>query len=115
MLKEEYKRRLSRATWFASIPVELQTVVFENMRCRHFDAGHLLHGKGDEGVGFYGVCEGRIRVMNTGNDGKALLLALLGPGTWFGEISLFDDLPRTHDSYCDVRASLFSQLRVIPV
>lgn len=102
MLKEEYKRRLSQATWFAPIPADLQTLVFENMRCRHFEAGHLLHGKGDEGVGFYGVCEGRIRVMNSGNDGKALLLALLGPGTWFGEISLFDDLPRTHDSYCDV-------------
>lgn len=72
------------------------------MCCRYFDVGYLLYGKGDEGVGFYGVCEGRIWVMNIGNDGKVFFFVLLGSGIWFGEIFLFDDLFCIYDSYCDV-------------
>ena len=30
-----------------------------------------------------------------------MVLTWLDPGTWFGEISLFDGLPRTHDSHAE--------------
>lgn len=85
--------------WFASMPEQLQHTLLANAHIKHLAEGQMLHAKGDEGTGFYGVCEGRMRVVNHCSDGRTLLLAILDAGTWFGEISMFDDQPRTHDSY----------------
>ena len=43
---------------------------------------------------------------HSGVDGREMLFALLGPGTWFGEISMFDDLPRTHDNFCETNCTV---------
>ena len=98
---EKYKETLASSIWFSGIEPHLQQVMFDKMRLKHLKAGQQLHAKGEEGVGFYGVCEGRLRVVSVGIDGREMLFALLGPGTWFGEISMFDDLPRTHDNFCE--------------
>ncbi|BFT29865.1 Crp/Fnr family transcriptional regulator [Alteromonas sp. D210916BOD_24] len=98
---EKFKSVLSSSTWFSELPRYLQEAMFDNMRIKHLKAGQQLHAKGEQGVGFYGVCEGRLRVLAVGVDGREMLFALLGPGTWFGEISMFDDLPRTHDNFCE--------------
>jgi CRP-like cAMP-binding protein len=46
-------------------------------------------GEGDVGDGFYVITNGRARVHRSGND-----VAELGPGDYFGELSLFDPAPR---------------------
>ncbi|WP_414827864.1 Crp/Fnr family transcriptional regulator [Alteromonas sp. H39] len=68
--------------------------------------GQTIHRTGDKPTGFYGIADGRVRIFQPGKDGNALLLALLTPGTWFGEISLFDGLPRTHDAVAETRTAL---------
>ena len=103
---KEFKSVLISSTWFSDIPSYLQDAMFEKMRLKHLKAGQQLHAKGEEGVGFYGVCEGRLRVVSVGVDGREMLFALLGPGTWFGEISMFDDLPRTHDNFCETACTV---------
>ncbi len=102
MLNQQYTSVLTSSMWFSSLPENLQSALLDKVRIRHLKAGQQLHAKGEEGIGFYGLCEGRLRVMNIGENGKEMLFALLGPGTWFGEISLFDDLPRTHNSVCEI-------------
>lgn len=98
---KDFKSVLTSSIWFSDIPAYLQDAMLDKMRLKHLKAGQQLHAKGEEGVGFYGVCEGRLRVVSVGVDGREMLFALLGPGTWFGEISMFDDLPRTHDNFCE--------------
>ena len=102
MLKNNYSDILSRSTWFNDIPDDLKQALLSKVHIRHLKANQLLHTRGEEGIGFYGICKGRIKVINISDNGKEMLFALLGPGTWFGEISLFDGLPRTHDSICEV-------------
>jgi len=103
---EKFKSVLASSTWFSALPAYLQEALFAQVRLKQLKAGQQLHAKGEEGVGFYGVCEGRLRVVSVGVDGKEMLFALLGPGTWFGEISMFDDLPRTHDNFCETRCTI---------
>jgi len=47
------------------------------------------------------VLEGAIRIGAVGTTGKEALLTLIEPPSWFGEISLFDGQPRTHDAYAE--------------
>lgn len=101
---------LASSTWFAAIEQHLQDALLDKVRVKHLKPGQQLHAKGEDGVGFYGVIEGRLRVVTPGYDGKEMLFALLGPGTWFGEISLFDNLPRTHDNYSEGK----SKVGIIP-
>ena len=45
-----------------------------------------------------GVAKGAVRVSSVSLSGKQVTLTYVEPGTWFGDIALFDGLPRTHDA-----------------
>lgn len=45
-----------------------------------------------------------MRITATTERGKEALLTLLEPPAWFGEISVFDGRPRTHDALADESA-----------
>ena len=65
-------------------------------RCREPAArGDVLFHEGDEGDRLYVVTEGKIKLGRTSADGRENLLAILGPGQMFGELSLFDPGPRS--------------------
>lgn len=66
---------------------------------RRLGGGQMLYAKGDPGDALYGVQSGLIRMISAGKDGSESLLGLYAPGTWFGEISLFDELPRPASAY----------------
>ena len=54
-----------------------------------FPAGHVIARQGDIGTGFFVIIQGAVRVVR---DGEAV--ARLGPGEFFGELSVLDRLPR---------------------
>jgi CRP/FNR family transcriptional regulator, cyclic AMP receptor protein len=57
--------------------------------------GESLFSEGDPGDRLYLIVEGKIKLGATSGDGRETLLAILGPGDMFGELSLFDPGPRT--------------------
>src|SRR5688572_28723443 len=57
--------------------------------------GDVLFHEGDSGDKLYIVTEGKIKLGRTSSDGRENLLAILGPGQMFGELSLFDPGPRS--------------------
>jgi CRP-like cAMP-binding protein len=54
-----------------------------------FEAGRTIVRQGEVGTGFFLIASGRARVVR---DGRTL--AELGPGQFFGELSLLDQQPR---------------------
>jgi CRP/FNR family cyclic AMP-dependent transcriptional regulator len=54
-----------------------------------FPAGHVIARQGDIGSGFFVIASGRVRVVRDGR-----MLADLGPGDFFGELSVLDGRPR---------------------
>ena len=54
-----------------------------------FPADRVIARQGEIGTGFFVVVSGRVRVVRGGED-----VATLGPGDFFGELSVLDGLPR---------------------
>jgi CRP/FNR family cyclic AMP-dependent transcriptional regulator len=50
---------------------------------------------GDATDSLYIVLSGRLKVLMSDSDGKEVILAILGPGEFFGEMGLIDDAPRS--------------------
>ena len=50
---------------------------------------------GDQTDSLYIVLSGRLKVMMSDADGKEVILSMLGPGEFFGEMGLIDDAPRS--------------------
>jgi CRP-like cAMP-binding protein len=57
--------------------------------------GETLFREGDSGDRLYVVMEGKIKLGRSSPDGRENLMAVLGPGQMFGELSLFDPGPRS--------------------
>ena len=70
-------------------------------------AAETLFNEGDPGDRLYVVTEGKIKLGRTAADGRENLLAILGPGEMFGELSLFDPGPRTATATAVTDATLF--------
>jgi CRP/FNR family transcriptional regulator, cyclic AMP receptor protein len=54
-----------------------------------FAADHVIARQGEIGTGFFVIVDGQVRVVRDGEE-----LARLGPGEFFGEMSVIDGLPR---------------------
>ncbi|MET5021597.1 cyclic nucleotide-binding domain-containing protein, partial [Burkholderia pseudomallei] len=48
--------------------------------------------------GLYALLSGALSVGAVDESGKEAILTVDEPTTWFGDIALFDELPRTHDA-----------------
>jgi CRP-like cAMP-binding protein len=49
----------------------------------------------EEGDSFFMILQGRIKVTILGDDGREVILSVLGPGDFFGEMALLDNEPRS--------------------
>jgi CRP-like cAMP-binding protein len=54
-----------------------------------FPANHVIARQGEIGTGFFLVVSGSVRVVRGGEE-----VAVLGPGEFFGELSVLDGMPR---------------------
>jgi len=57
--------------------------------------GRTVFREGDDSTGLYIILSGRTKVQRSDADGKEVILAMLGSGEYFGEMSLIDDMPRS--------------------
>lgn len=94
----DYKEFLRGGRWFAGLPDALQEALLGAGRVRAVGGGARLFSRGDPPSGLYAVLDGTIRISGIAPSGKEALLVLLEPPNWFGEIAVFDGLPRTHDA-----------------
>jgi CRP/FNR family transcriptional regulator, cyclic AMP receptor protein len=84
-----------KAPLFAALDDEAARALMESMTSSHLERGDILFREGDRGDRIYVIGEGKIKLGRSSVDGRENLLAILGPGEMFGELSLFDPGPRT--------------------
>ncbi len=57
--------------------------------------GGIILNEGDAGDSLFAIATGRVKVFIGDEDGREITLKLLGPGDFFGEMSLIDQEPRS--------------------
>jgi len=86
---------LAQAPLFAALDADAAEALKSASRTRGFRRGDIVFAEGESGDALYVVVEGKVKIFRTSPDGRENMLAVLGPGEMFGELSLFDPGPRT--------------------
>jgi len=92
---ERYRRELEASALFAAFSSEALPDVLRSTTLRVFPEGATVVREGDPGSSLFLIVEGTVSVTTTGEDGEPIHLADLGPGDFFGEVSLLTGRPRT--------------------
>ncbi len=83
-----------QAPLFAALDDDAAVALKATMARREVGRGEVLFAEGDPGDRLYIIVDGKIKLGRASGDGRENLLAILGPGEMFGELSLFDPGPR---------------------
>ena len=92
---------------FSGLPEELSQGLFTKARILSLTADQMVFLAGDAGDGCYRVEEGLLKVSVVAAGGDERILAILGPGSLVGELSMIDGAPRSA-SVCALRESKLS-------
>lgn len=83
------------APLFLALDEEASVALRASMVEMDLARGQVVFSEGDAGDRLYVIVDGKIKLGTSSSDGRESLLAILGPGEMFGELSLFDPGPRT--------------------
>ena len=62
---------------------------------KHVTKGNVVLTEGEAGDSLYAIISGRVKVFIGDEDGREIILKILGPGDFFGEMSMIDKQPRS--------------------
>jgi CRP/FNR family cyclic AMP-dependent transcriptional regulator len=80
---------------FDSLSDEACAALAGHMQVRGRERGEIIFNYMEEGQALFLILSGRVKVHLHDEHGRELILADLGPGNLFGEMSVLDDCPRS--------------------
>lgn len=83
---------------FRKLSPDLTTSETLSLSVIDFDTGQTIFAEGDASDHCYLVESGAVRITRTGLDGTQELLAIVWPGSFFGEMGLYDAAARSADA-----------------
>ena len=98
ILTIEERQQIESGTWFSKLSPALRSDILARSVVRRLADGALLSTRGEAAQEWCGVAKGSVRISSVSLTGKQISLTYVEPGLWFGDIALFDGLPRTHDA-----------------
>jgi CRP/FNR family cyclic AMP-dependent transcriptional regulator len=98
VLTIDERHNIEAGAWFSKLSQDLRGAILARSRVRRLADGAPLATRGAMAEEWCGVARGAVRISTVSLSGKQVTLTYAEPGTWFGDIALFDGLPRTHDA-----------------
>ena len=86
---------LAESEMLSALSAQAREGIASKMRRVEAKRGSIIFSHLDEGDAVYMVLDGRVKVHLHDADGRELILADMGAGAIFGEMSLLDDHPRS--------------------
>ena len=107
---EQLRAFLAHTSLFRAAPDEVLTWLTVQLRVHDVAAGTAVIRQGDVAHDLYLVEAGRLEVRTTSGD-RSVILGLLGPGDFFGEMALLRKSPRSATVTALTTARLWSLAR----
>jgi len=89
MTRAQKIARLKKVSLFAELAPRAVASIADLVTEIEYPAGRYIVRQGQVGTGFYLISRGRAKVVRSNN-----VIAHLGPGDFFGELSVLDQAPR---------------------
>jgi len=99
VLTIEEQSNIDSGPWFSKLSQSLREAILSRALVRRLADGAFLGARGAEAQEWCGCALGAVRVSSVSLSGKQVTLTYVEPGVWFGDIALFDGMPRTHDAH----------------
>jgi CRP/FNR family transcriptional regulator, cyclic AMP receptor protein len=80
---------------FSVLPENQLALLTSAVSRKSFPRGTTIIAAGDVTESLYVIISGRLKVMISDDEGREVILAILGPNEFFGEMGLIDDAPRS--------------------
>jgi CRP/FNR family cyclic AMP-dependent transcriptional regulator len=77
------------------LPENQLALLVKEVSRKSYPRGSAIIAAGDTTDSLYVVISGRLKVMISDDEGREVILAILGPNEFFGEMGLIDDHPRS--------------------
>jgi len=99
---------LREIPFFHTLDADDRALVADAMAERRFAAGTVIFVEGDPGGTMFVVTEGTVKLTTRDDQGHELLLDLLEPGEFFGEVSLLDGGARSATAWAETPVHAFA-------
>src|SRR5512134_355723 len=86
---------IARAPLFAALPISAIEDLTARVSVRKVSVGSAVVTPDERGDAVFIIMSGRVKVVMFGESGREVTLSLLRAGDSFGEMSLFDQAPRS--------------------
>ncbi len=81
---------LKNVPLFADLKDEIIQKIFNLMQKRVYKKGNLILMEEEFGDTLFILNQGSVKITRLSDDGREVILAIMGPGDFFGEMSIFD-------------------------
>jgi len=86
----DIKKHLSQVDLFNGLSLQQLNEIAGVVSDKEYKKGELVFSDGDDGIGFYIVISGRVKVYKVSPDGKEQIMHIFGPGQPFAEVPVFE-------------------------
>lgn len=97
---------LAQVPLFAGFSPDEQGALTASLRRRHYAKGEVIFHQGDPGSALFIIETGEVKISLPSPEGREIILALLRPGDFFGELALLDGKARSADAVAREPAQL---------
>lgn len=103
--KEHSVSVLREVLLFKGLNKKLSRKLLIDLIEKEYKPGEIIFSEGDSGKALYVILSGSVRIVKKINSGQKIL-ANLGPGSYFGELALINQLPRFASAVADAESNL---------
>jgi CRP/FNR family transcriptional regulator len=86
----DIRKHLSQVDLFNGLSLQQLDEVARIVSVKEYRKSEPVFSDGDEGIGFYLVISGRVKVYKVSPDGKEQIMHIFGPGQPFAEVPVFE-------------------------
>jgi CRP-like cAMP-binding protein len=79
---------------FGALDDSILATLAERLHIEALDGGTVVFEAGERGRTLFVILEGELELVKKSKRGRPVPVTILGPGDWFGELSLLDVMPR---------------------